>query len=128
MLQDLAKGWDSSYKLMVGAVVALTIVGGTAEGVQRVKQYQHDHHVSQGTVIGKEYDDPDTWTQMVCSGKPMHCTPIVHHDGEHWRLHLQGTDRVGEQHELWHDVDKGTFKQAQKGQQYDIDQESWIDR
>ena len=128
MLQNLSHAWDNSYKLLVGGVAALTIAGGSVAAVNQVQQYNHDHHVSQGTVIGKEYDDPDTWVTTICSGTPMHCTPIVNHDGEHWKLRLKGTDRIGESREVWHEVDKPVFNQAENGMDFNLDNNSWIDR
>jgi hypothetical protein len=126
MLQQLSEAWDNSYKALVGAAVALTVAGGSIGAIHEVQQYRYNHHVSQGTVIGKEYDDPDTWVTTSCSGKPLHCTTMVHHDGEHWRLRIAGTDRVGEHRKVWHEVDHETFDHAEKGRQFDLDHDRWL--
>lgn len=47
-----------------------------------------------GTVIGHEYDDADSWTQMSCAGYNQQgfCTvhvPIQHHSPERWLLKIE---------------------------------------
>lgn len=88
---------------LLALTAALTLLAGCAAPM------------TEGTVTGKEYDDPDTWItpgwmQTIpgragsCSGTV--CTPgtpsrtiwhppITHHDPECWRLLLADGDRTG---------------------------------
>ena len=48
-----------------------------------------------GEVVGREYDDPDTWTDTLCVSydKNGWCTvriPQEHHDEAHWFLTIRG--------------------------------------
>lgn len=83
--------------------------------------------IESGTVVGKEYDDPDSWVYMspiwvpgTCSGTgtTRTCTPstltgyipIPMHDGPHWRLKLRDGDkkgRVSVDQETWNHVEIG---------------------
>lgn len=92
--------------------------------------------IHQGTVIGRDYDDPDTWTTMEPLYGPQTCTtygtgsnrttfcsspiigflPHTWHDGPHWSLKLQAHDdgRTG-----WTEVDQLTYDGHPLGADYD---------
>lgn len=46
------------------------------------------------TVTSHEYDDPDTWVSFIPAGKTI--VPIMHHDPEHFILHLEQCGRTDE--------------------------------
>jgi hypothetical protein len=79
-----------------------------------------DPDVTAGRVVGREYDDPDTWTSSYCVvwtriGDVPVCAYTAHeehHDGPHWKLQLEcdpeddGKDKV---YRSWTEVDEITF-------------------
>jgi hypothetical protein len=81
--------------------------------------------VTSGTVVGREYDDPDTWASMepmrvlicqkgICTWYVTGYNTVTHHDGPHWRLHL----RDDQHREGWVDIDEATYNRLTVGQNF----------
>jgi hypothetical protein len=73
-----------------------------------------------GTVMSKQYDDPDSWTQLVCShhdgkGTCIMWMPVVHNDGPHWTLKLRNDS--GQQGER--EVTQVEYDAAKVGEWFD---------
>lgn len=80
--------------------------------------------VSEGTVIAKEYDDPDSWVYMqpnymttcsnnVCTQRLIGFTTIPMQDGPHWRLRLKQGDKAD-----WAEVGADVFAEYRVGDYY----------
>lgn len=99
--------------------------------------------VTHGTVIAKEYDDPDTWTDMVpqyqtqclpvtrtvydsyskttrivteiqCNQVFNGYLPVQRHDGEHYNIKLRNNDKTG-----WRNVTPTEYERIKVGDYYD---------
>ena len=76
-------------KTLLALIAVGTIVGTT--GCARMVE---------GVVVGKRYDDPDTWTSFTCAAynSKGFCTmqvPVQNYDGPHWYFELDGTNSDG---------------------------------
>jgi hypothetical protein len=88
-------------------IVTLTIIGlfaaGCGSGIQA------------GTVVDKDYDDPDTYFISTYCGKGCF-TMIPAYDGPHYKLKLQAGEETGKV-----EVDPATFERVQIGDEYAAD-------
>lgn len=80
-----------------------------------------DNVLTSGKVIDKRYDDPDTWTELMCVSrdtKTYACTfwmPVDHSDGPHWFLQIQGYDTKEHRHVEWHEVSEAAYSNLHIG-------------
>lgn len=83
------------------------------------------NELTQGEVLEKSYDDPDTWTEtssycMVRSKNGI-CmaygySSYERHDGPHWSVRVVGFDDEGEERTEWHEITETLFELADVGQ------------
>lgn len=95
---------------LLSALVAVVALLGCGEG----------NKLKQGTVIARDYDDPDTWWSTICvaRNKDGWCTlsmPVEEHDGPHWRLQVRGYDEDGKEREEWHGVTETLYDLGEVG-------------
>lgn len=89
--------------------------------------------LEEGEVIGKDYDDPDTWTTLDCAAWDgnMRCLFYVnntHHDSAHWFLIIRGQDKKGKWLEERHEVTQTFHDEVDRGQYAHLADESIVPR
>ena len=82
--------------------------------------------LTHGKVIEKSYDDPDSWTTLVCAayGQNGICTVYVtqtHHDPAHWELRIRGYDTDEKVRKEWHEVSEATYLSLEVGDQWSVE-------
>lgn len=115
-------------KIGSAALLALLVLGACGEGNQ----------LTEGDVVGKEYDDPDTerWWSSMCAARDARtgvCTmsiPVEHvdHDDAHWYLTIVGYDEDGKQLEEKHEVTQTLYDLAHNGLHVDLSDQSIVPR
>lgn len=80
--------------------------------------------LTEGEVVEKSYDDPDTWTTTICVAYGKYgCSvwvPQQQSDGPHWFLTVVGEDAEGEQREEDHEVTQTLFDMVSEGSYVDL--------
>lgn len=103
-------------RVIAGALLVLTLGAACAE----------PNVLDQGTVVDREYDDPDTSTSMYCQvyyptnpngggGGCMIWGEDTDYDGPHWKVQVIGRDAKGKEHKEWHEVTERFYEIAKLG-------------
>lgn len=76
--------------------------------------------LDEGEVVGKSYDDPDSWWTSMCvayhkDGWCQVSIPVQQTDDAHWFIDIIGYDDEGKQREETHEVTQTLYEMAQNG-------------
>ena len=87
--------------------------------------------LKEGEVVGRSYDDPDSWwtTMCVAYNKNGWCSvsiPIEEHDDAHWYLTVTGRDEKGKEHEEKHEVTETLWNLGQEGVTVNFDMQGVV--
>lgn len=91
-----------------------------------------DNVLTEGRVVGKEYDDPDTWTESYCSiynsnGTCMIWSTREESDGPHYNIQIENRHEDEVRRE-WHEVSPGFYDELQGDEYVNLENESIVPR
>lgn len=76
--------------------------------------------LTRGEVIEKDFDDPDTGSELYCSAYRSNGVCLLWlsrdtYDGPHWKLRVVGVDDEGKERREWHEVTETLYELAEVG-------------
>lgn len=116
---------------LIGRIVLLLLVTAV---LMVVVACGEDNVLREGEAIRLDYDDPDTYTSIICTAYTKYgCaawTPIVNNDPAAWYVVIEAPhpDKPGEQRIETHEISQGFFDEVELGQWINVDTEEIIPR